>query len=241
MSAADRVTIPVSDGTTMSAYVARPSGAGPFPAILVLQEALGVNAQIRGIADRYAAIGFAAVAPDLFHRFKPGFESQTFDRDVIMPLIGYLTIEGMVADVAATYQWAAQQPDVRSDKIAAVGYCMGGRAAYLANSEVPLAAAISYYGGGIAPALLDRATRLHGPQLFFWGGRDAGIPPEKRRAVADAVRDAGKRFVDVEFSDAEHGFFNVELERGNPRAALESWALGRAFLQNALEIELGQG
>jgi carboxymethylenebutenolidase len=99
---------------------------------------------------------------------------------------------------------------------------------------VPLAAAISYYGGGIAPALLDRATHLRGPHLFFWGGRDAGIPPEKRRAVADAVRDAGKRFVDVEFSDADHGFFNEELERGNPRAARESWALGRAFLENAL-------
>jgi dienelactone hydrolase len=55
------------------------------------------------------------------------------------------------------------------------------------------------------------------------------------------VREARKRFVDVEFSDADHGFFNEELERGNPRAARESWALGRAFLADALEIELGQG
>jgi carboxymethylenebutenolidase len=84
---------------------------------------------------------------------------------------------------------------------------------------------------------LDRATHLHGPHLFFWGGRDPGIPPDKRRVVADAVRDAGKRFVDVEFSDANHGFFNEELERSNPRAARESWALGRAFLENALGIE----
>lgn len=236
-----RATIPVADDSEMSAYVAQPRGSGPFPAILVFQEALGVNAQIRGVADRYAALGFVAVAPDLFHRFAPGFESRTFDREAVMPLINKLTIGGMVADVAATYRWAANENNIRTDKIAAVGYCMGGRAAYLANSEVPLAAAISYYGGGIAPALLDRAARLHGPHLFFWGGRDPGIPPEKRRAVADAVRDAGKRFVDVEFSDAEHGFFNVELERGNPRAARESWALGRAFLENALEIELGQG
>ena len=241
MSPAIRVTIPVADGSEMSAYVAEPRADGPSPAILVFQEALGVNAQIRGVADRYAALGFVAIAPELFHRFAPGFETQTFDRDAFMPLINKLTIDGMIADVAATYHWAAKQSNIRSDKIAAVGYCMGGRAAYLANSEVPLAAAISYYGGGIAPALLDRAPRLHGPHLFFWGGRDAGIPPEKRHAVADALRDAGKRFVDVEFSDAEHGFFNVEIERGNPRAARESWALGRAFLENALEIELGQG
>lgn len=225
----------------MGAYVARPDGGGPLPALLVFQEALGVNAQIRSVADRYAALGFVAIAPDLFHRFAPGFESTTFDRAVVMPLINQLTIDGMIADVAATFHWAANRQDVRADKIAAVGYCMGGRAAYLANTEVPLAAAISYYGGGIAPALLDRAPRLHGPHVFFWGGRDAGIPPEKRHAVADAARNAGKRFVDVEFSDAEHGFFNLELERGNPRAARESWALGRAFLENTLEIELAQG
>ena len=241
MNASNRVVIRVADGTDMSAYVARPRGSGPFPAILVFQEALGVNAQIRGVADRYAALGFVAVAPELFHRFAPGFETQTFDRDAFMPLIHKLTIDGMIADVAATYHWAASQAGIRTDKIAAVGYCMGGRAVYLANSEVPLAAAISYYGGGIAPDLLDRAPKLHGPHLFFWGGRDPGIPPEKHRAVADAVRDAGKRFVDVEFSDAQHGFFNVEVERGNPRAASESWALGRAFLESALEIELGQG
>jgi carboxymethylenebutenolidase len=240
MSNSERVTIHVGD-EEMSAYVSRPRGTGPFPAMLVFQEALGVNAQIRGVADRYAALGFLAVAPDLFHRVRPGYETQTFDRAEIMKLVTALTIEGMVADVAATHAWAAAQQDVRRDKIAAVGYCMGGRAAYLANSEVPLAAAISYYGGGIAPGLLDRAARLHGPHLFFWGGRDAGIPPEKRRAVADAVREARKRFVDVEFSDADHGFFNEELERGNPRAARESWALGRAFLADALEIELGQG
>ena len=241
MSASNRVMIGVVDGTEMAAYVAHPRGNGPFPAILVFQEALGVNAQIRDVADRYAALGFVAVAPDLFHRFAPGFETQTFDREVIMPLIEHLTIDGMITDVAASYQWAAGQRDIRTDKIAAVGYCMGGRAAYLANSEVPLAAAISYYGGGIAPALLDRAARLNGPHLFFWGGRDPGIPPEKHRAVTDAVRDAGKQFVDAEFSDAQHGFFNVELDRGNPRAARESWALGRAFLANALEIDLGQG
>jgi carboxymethylenebutenolidase len=236
MTTSDRVTIPVADGGEMAAYVARPAGNGPFPAMLVFQEALGINRQIRGVADRYAALGFLTVAPELFHRTHPGFETQTFDRDVIMPLVNLLTIDGMVADVVAAHAWVSSQPDAQ-EKIAAVGYCMGGRAAYLANSEVPLAAAISYYGGGIAPTLLDRATHLHGPHLFFWGGRDPGIPPDKRRVVADAVRDAGKRFVDVEFSDANHGFFNEELERSNPRAARESWALGRAFLENALGIE----
>jgi carboxymethylenebutenolidase len=243
VTAAGDVTIRVADGSDMSAYVARPRGIGTsaaIPAILIFQDALGVNGHLRRIADRYAALGFLAIAPELFHRVHPGFQAQTFDRDVIMPMINALTIDDMLADIVAAHAWAGSQPDVRADKIAAVGYCMGGRAVYLANSELPLGAAISYYGGGIAPGLLDRAPKLHGPHLFFWGGQDPTIPPERRRAVADAVRDTGKRFVDVEFSDANHGFFN-ELLAHHPRAAKESWALGRSFLEDTLEIELGQG
>jgi hypothetical protein len=122
MTTSDRVTIPVADGGEMAAYVARPAGNGPFPAMLVFQEALGINRQIRGVADRYAALGFLTVAPELFHRTHPGFETQTFDRDVIMPLVNLLTIDGMVADVVAAHAWVSSQPDAQ-EKIAAVGYC----------------------------------------------------------------------------------------------------------------------
>ena len=234
----ERVTLRVSDGTDVGAYVARPRGVGPHPAMLVLQEALGVNSQIRGVADRYAGLGFLAIAPDPFHRIRPGYEASTIDREQVMQLVRALTTEGLVADADAAYRWLTAQPDVRTTQIAAVGFCMGGRAAYLANSALPLAAAISYYGGGIAPGLLDRAAQLHGPHLFFWGGADPGIPPEQRRAVADAVRAAAKRFVDVEFSDANHAFFNEQVDRYHPAAARQSWALGLAFLEATLGIEL---
>ncbi|HEX3867281.1 MAG TPA: dienelactone hydrolase family protein [Gemmatimonadaceae bacterium] len=222
--------------TEMGAYVVRPESPGPHPAMMVLQEALGVNAQIRGVADRYAELGFVAIAPDLFHRVRPGYETSEFRLDELMALVRTLTTEGLIADATAAFDWLSQQPDVQRAKIAAVGYCMGGRATYLANSALPLAAAISYYGGSIAPALLDRATQLHGPHLFFWGGRDTGIPPEQRRAVADAVRSAEKQFVDVEFSDATHAFFNEQADRYNPRAAAQSWALGISFLEDALGV-----
>jgi carboxymethylenebutenolidase len=237
-SSADRVTLPVDDGTEMGAYLARPSGNGPHPAMLVLQEALGVNSQIRGVADRYAKCGFVTIAPDLFHRTRPGYEATIIVRDQVMPLVNSLTTDGLIADVKAAHSWLVAQSDVHANRIAAVGYCMGGRAAYLANSALPLAAAISYYGGRIAPALLDRAAMLNGPHLFFWGGQDEGIPPEQRRAVVDAVRSAGKKFVDVEFSDANHAFFNEQVDRYNAAAARESWALGIRFLEESLGIEL---
>ena len=223
---------------SMRAYVARPTSHAPrpTPCIMVFMEALGVNRQIRGVADRYASeLGMIAVAPDLFHRFKPGYESDVFDRAAIMPLIQQLTTDGMIADVKATHSWCVAQQDVDKQRVCAMGFCLGGRAAFLSNANSPLLAAISYYGGGIAPALLDQAQNLHGPHCFFWGGLDANIQPEQHRAVADAVRKAGKAFVDVEFSQANHGFFNEQVpDRYDEQAAKQSWAIGAEFLKNAL-------
>jgi carboxymethylenebutenolidase len=228
----DRITLRVSDGTEMNAYIVRPSGAGPHPGIIVFQDGFGVNAPNRAIADEYAAHGFVAIAPELFHRTVVGFEGDYNDIDSVMPHIRALTTDGLIADSTAAFEWLTVQQDVIRSQIAAVGFCMGGRTAFLANSALPLAAAISYYGGSIAPGLLDRAPLLHGRHLFFWGGQDQGIPPEQRRAVADAVHAAGKRFVDVVFSDANHGF--VTAHRYDPDAAKESWALALAFLEHAL-------
>jgi carboxymethylenebutenolidase len=235
MTRSEQVQLSVDDGSEMRAYVAHPDGSGPHPGLIVFMEALGVNDQIRGVADRWAAQGYVAVAPDLFHRTQPGFESDVLDMTVLMPLIRSLTTDGLLADARATHAWLAGRDDVDASRIAAVGFCLGGRAAYLANSALPLAASISYYGGSIAPGLLDRAAALHGRQLCFWGGKDANIPPEQHRAVTDALRAAGKSFVDVEFSDANHGFFNEQVaDRYNAAAAHASWAMGLAFVQDAL-------
>ncbi len=238
MANGEFVTIEVEDGTSMKAYVARPTSHAPrpVPCMMVFMEALGVNAQIRGVADRYASeLGMIAVAPDLFHRFKPGYESDVFDRAAIMPLVQKLTTEGMIADVKATHEWCVAQKDVHKQKVCAMGFCLGGRAAFLSNANSPLAAAISYYGGAIAPSLIDQAENLHGPHCFFWGGIDANIPPEQHRAVVDAVRKAGRAFVDVEFSQANHGFFNEQVaDRYNEGAAKQSWAIGAEFLRGVL-------
>ncbi|HJQ21021.1 MAG TPA: dienelactone hydrolase family protein [Gemmatimonadaceae bacterium] len=226
------ITLHVSDAADMRAFVARPRARGNGAGLLLFQEALGVNAQLRRVAERWAGEGYVVAAPELFHRVAPGYERSKLDMAELMPMIKTLTVDGMVADARAAFDWMTKEKGVDAKRIAALGFCMGGRAAYLANSELPLAAAVSYYGGSIAPNLLDRAAKLHGPHLFFWGGIDQGIPPEQRRAVADAVRAAGKKFVDVEFSDANHGFFNEELpERHNASAAAQSWALATAFLR----------
>ena len=228
------VELAVDDGSRMRAYVVRPEGEGPHPGMLLFQEALGVAAQLRDVAARLAAEGFVVIAPELFHRTAPGFELDTLDMAVLMPLIRSVTAHGMLADARAAHAWLAAQPDVDAARVAALGFCMGGRATWLANSALPLAAAVSFYAGGVAPALLDRAATLGGPHLFFWGGRDAGIPPEQRRAVVDAVRAARKPIVDVEFSEAVHAFFNEPTDRYHAPSAAQAWAMTRAFLADAL-------
>ena len=115
--------------------------------------------------------------------------------------------------------------------ISSIGYCMGGRISFLANSALPLKRAVSYYGGNIAPALLDRASMLHGPMLFFWGGLDKHIPPEQREQVIDALKQNGKKYVNVEISDADHAFFCDARPAYNPRASQLAWALTLEFLR----------
>jgi carboxymethylenebutenolidase len=111
---------------------------------------------------------------------------------------------------------------------------MGGRAAFVANAVLPLQAAVSFYGGGIAPGLLPRAAQQHGPLLLIWGGLDALIDLSQRRAVGDALRAAGKTFVELEYSDADHGFFCDQRASYHATAAAEAWVLVLKFLRNRL-------
>jgi carboxymethylenebutenolidase len=225
------VELKLSDGTTMSAYVARPQGTGKHPGILVFQEAFGVNPYIRDVADRFAREGFTAVAPELFHRTAPGFEGSYTDFPGVQPHTSALTIPGLEADIRATYEFLVNDSQTDARKIFSVGFCMGGRVSFLADTIVPLAASVSFYGAGIAQGLLDRVKNLHGPILLFWGGLDKHILPEHTRAVEDALRAAGKEFGNVTFSYADHGFFCDQRAAYNERAAKQAWPMVLEFFK----------
>jgi carboxymethylenebutenolidase len=227
----EKITIKVADGTSMGCYVARPSDSSAHPGIMVFQEAFGVNSHIRNVAERFAAEGYIAIAPELFHRTAPGFEGDYINFSSVTPHMRAMTNESADADVRATFDWLQQQKNVQQDRICSTGYCMGGRMSFLANSILPLHAAASFYGGGIA-GMLDRAERLHATMLFFWGGLDKHIPPEQRNAVIEALGTARKTYINVEFSDADHGFNCDERASYQPRAARQSWALLLEFLRS---------
>ncbi len=168
-------TVPVSDGTDIDLYVASPEGKGPFPAIIVLQEAFGVTGHIRSIAERRCKEGYVAVAPDLFHRTVRRLEAAYTDFPSVMPHYQAITQEGLSADLKASFDWLQQQSNVQKDKIGSIGFCLGGRVSFLANAVLPLAAAVSYYGGQL-DTMIDLAPALHANHLFFWGGKDQHIP-----------------------------------------------------------------
>ena len=206
--------------------------AKPSRAVIVIQEAFGVNEHIRDVTERFGREGFAAIAPELYHRTAPGKEFPYTDFPAVRQHMSAMTREQTDADLQATFEWLQSQTFVKANEISAVGYCMGGRVAFAANTILPLKCAISYYGGGIPDHSLDRAASLHGPQLFFWGEKDSHIPPEQRATVINALKQAGKTYVNVEFSDADHGFFCDQRPAYNPTAARQSWSLTLEFLRS---------
>ncbi len=238
--ATQTILLTVSDGTQMNAFLARPVGAGRHPGMLVCQEAFGVNEHIRDICRRLAGEGFVALAGELFHRTAPGFEGPYDNIEPAIQQVRALTDAGLEADLRAAHQALSADSSVDQTKICSIGFCMGGRVSFLADAVLPLRASISFYGGGIAPSqmgpgLLGRAGNLHAPILLFWGGRDKHIGFEQPRAVADALRAAGKTYVSVEFSDADHGFFCNVRPSYHPPAAAQAWALSLAFLKECLQ------
>jgi len=230
-------TVGISDQTEMRVFMAKPSDKNmPMPSILVLQEAFGVNAHIRQVTQRIAEWGYIAAAPELYHRTTPGFESGYEDTAEAMQHLRAVTDDGLEADLRATYDLLHNDPQADQKHIGAVGFCMGGRAAFLANAILPLSCAVSYYGGGIADKLLPRVPDQHGPLLLFWGGQDAHVGPQQHYAVVDALRQAGKPFADVEFSEAGHGFFCDVRKSYHSAAATASWTLMTTFLAQNLKL-----
>ncbi|HUB01615.1 MAG TPA: dienelactone hydrolase family protein [Terriglobales bacterium] len=231
--AKEKVELSVADGTRMTAYAAAPEQSGQHPGLLLFQEAFGVNHHIRDVADRFAREGYVVIAPELFHRTAPaGFEVAYTDFPSVMPHIQAITPANLENDIRAAYDWLRSNKNVDASQISCIGFCLGGRTSFIANSVVALHSAVSFYGGGIAPALLDRAPRQQAPLLLVWGGLDKHITPELRKSTADALTAAQKNFVNAEFSKADHGFFCDERAAYEPHSAKQSWALTLEFLRS---------
>ncbi|MCR8556106.1 dienelactone hydrolase family protein [Mucilaginibacter sp. BJC16-A38] len=228
------VNLKVADGTSMEAYTAIPADAvgKTNPGLILLQEAFGVNHHIRDVADRFAAQGFVVIAPEMYHRTAPPYFETGYDNfDEVKPHASAMTVDGNEADIRAAYHWLSQHELVNPANIFSVGYCMGGRMSFLANATMPIKAGASYYSGNIK-SVTDKAKNVSGRHLFFWGGLDKHIGQDQIDAVTSAMDAADKHYINVKFSDADHGFNCDERASYNESAAKEAWALTLAFFRD---------
>jgi len=216
----------------MDLYVSRPAEGGHGAGIIVVQEIWGVNGHIRDVADRFARLGYLAVAPDVFHRTAPKFEAPYTEMSGY-PHANAMTAEGVRADLTAAHAYVLSQLS-EDAPVASVGFCVGGRLAFQANAWLPLAASVSFYGGGIAQSALGLVPELHGPSLLIWGGKDKHITSEHRRQVVDALHAAEKPFVHLLFDQADHGFFCDQRASYDKEAAADAWGLVVKFLDARL-------
>ena len=227
-----------TDDGPMRLFVARPA-APATRAVIVLQEAFGVNGHIQDVTRRLAGHGFLAVAPDLFHR--TGIEELRYDRHAeAMPLIGAIGREEIVTDVNAVLAKLHKEKFIPA-RIAIVGFCFGGRAAFTAATEAPgLGAAVVFYGPGIAAgphAVLDRAGRITAPLLMHVGSEDPTIPEEQVQAIEQALMDTERDYSLHVYQGAGHAFAcDARPAMYRLSDAGLAWERTFAFLDHAIPV-----
>jgi carboxymethylenebutenolidase len=229
----ERLEMPLENGGSMGGYLARPADAAAHPAVLVFMEIFGINAHIRDVAERVAREGYVALAPDFFHRTGPGAEHGYDDAGFAagMQLLNALAADEMIADARASLAYLRSRDDVRGDRIGCMGFCIGGHMAYLTACETDVAAAASFYGGGItaprgpggATATIARTQKIRGRVLCLFGGRDSFIPVEQADLVAETLRQDGVRHDVVIYDAADHGFFCDQRDSYDANAASDAW------------------
>lgn len=204
-----------SDGIELSAYEVAPADARA--AVVIVQEIFGVNAYVRSVVDRYASYGYRAIAPALFDRVERGVELEYDERGVERgrELAMAVRWDGAMADIAAAVDHVTD-----TGPVAVVGYCFGGSLAWLSASQLPITAAVGYYGGQIHD-FVDRTPAV--PTMLHFGALDHAIPLDHVRAIAAAHPSIPIHV----YEGAQHGF-SCDL-RGSYHPMATAIALGRTL------------
>lgn len=201
----ERLTVSTADGD-FAAYVAVPEGKGPFPAIVVLQEIFGVNPFVRNVADRLAAQGYLAVAPDLFWRIEPGVDitdQSEAEWKKAFELMNAFDLNKGIEDIAATIAKVRADPRCNG-KVGAVGYCLGGLLAYLTAVRTDADATVSYYGVNI-DKFVGEAEGLTRPLMLHIAGEDGFVSKDAQAAIVSALKDKANIEIHT-YAGRDHAF-----------------------------------
>ena len=215
-----------SNGGSTSGYLATPS-SGKGPGVLVIQEWWGLVDHIKRVCDRFAAEGFSALAPDMYHG------KTASEPDDAGKLFMALNIAQAEKDLRGAAKFLAEHSS--TPKIGVVGFCMGGQLALFAATVNPnVGAVVDFYG--IHPNVKPDYTKLSGPALGLFAEKDAFVTPQAAKDVDAAIKKAGKQSEIHIYPGVDHGFFNDErADVYNKPAADDAWRRTLGFFRQHLK------
>ncbi len=228
---AETITLPGHAGDRIQAYLARPLGPGPYGGVVVIHHMPGYDAGTKEITRRFAAHGYLAICPNLHYREAPGASPD--DAAAAVRAAGGVPDERLVGDVAAAAEYLRGMPS-SNGRVGVIGYCSGGRQAFLAACSLPLDAAVDCYGAyvvGTPPEgspltvtpLLPLADRLSCPLLGLFGAEDRYPSPAQTAELEQELTKLGKTFEFHTYEGAGHAFFSVDRPAYRPEAAVDGW------------------
>ena len=235
------VTIPTRDGP-MRAFLATPGTPERGPALVVLQEAYGVNGHIQDVCRRLAGEGHVALAPEMFHRAGDGVTFPYDDTSKAIAALGQLDNGTFESDVRAAMAALRDRPEVDPRRVGTIGFCMGGFASFLAACRADPKTAVCFYPGGLvnvrpifklAP-LVGEIDRIAAPLLLFFGEADPGIPPADVERVRHELKGRDKVHEIVVYPGATHGFFCEARASYHAEAADDAWSITLGWLRERL-------
>lgn len=239
-----------AEGDSIGGCLALFQGEEPVPGIVLIHEVFGLDAHIRGLVRRFAEAGFCVLAPDLYSREGvPGPQGTEADPDPIWETEAALQADRRLpdrralSDIDGAAAFLAARSEADGDRIAAVGFCMGGTLAFLSGcTSRRLAGVVEFCGRVLYPELsaakpiqpLELALNLDCPLLAFFGELDEGIPSEDVDRMRTVLDSAAKNFEIVCYPEARYGFFNDRRRNHAPQAAEDAWRRTLAFLREDL-------
>jgi carboxymethylenebutenolidase len=210
-------------------YLAKPAGDGPFPTLLVIQEWWGLDAQTKSIADRFAAEGYLAFSPDVYH----GELAMLGDFEKAQSLVQKY---GPTAadDLEKVFEGLQAHPQ-SSGKIGSVGFCFGGRMSLTLGIRRPLNAVCTFYGGGMQ-AIFDQMHNLHAPVLGLFGDADQSIPVGTVEQFAKLLEALGLEHEIIVYPNSGHAFFrDSDPNVYKPEASKDAWERVKKFFSKHLK------
>jgi carboxymethylenebutenolidase len=228
------IDIPAGDGTgTFRGYLALPA-SGRGPGIVLCQEIFGINDYVREVADLYAEEGYVVLAPDLFWRQEPnvdlGYSPEEWQR--AFGFFQKFDLAAGIADVTASVKALRAHPAC-TGKVGALGFCLGGKLAYLMATRSDTQASVGYYGIGIDKALGEADTIAH-PLMLHIAGEDRFVPPEAQHKIAGRLASVEGAEVHI-YPGADHAFARKDGVRFLAEAAALADARTVGFLDRWLK------